>query len=455
MITLFPDQAEAATAIRGAFGQGRRSILFVAPCGFGKTVLFSYIAHGAMRRGKSVLILTHRGELIDQISRALTAQNVPHGFIQAGKPYDHKPVMVASIQTMVRRLNHHSIGYALIVIDEAHHCTKLNSFGTVLNAFGASKLLGVTATPCRLSGEGLGDIFEQMILGPDTQSLIDVGRLSPFKLYVPPGVDTGGLKIYLGDYRTRDTTALMNKPTITGDAITHYRKYADGTQFVAFCTSVVHAQAVAEQFSQSGIDTRCVHGGMNDEERTDAIGAFRAGALRGLCSVDLISEGFDVPSIGCGIMLRPTASRSLFYQTFGRCLRSASGKAHAVILDHVGNVRKHGLPTEEQNWRLEETKGRGKKEAAKVSVRVCPTCYAAMPGGTSICTECRYEWPIESRTVKQVDGELTEWVSRQPSPETLEVWKARTLEQLQEIGRRRGYSPYWAYVRYKARRLGK
>lgn len=455
MITLYPDQAAGATAIREAYRQGKKSPLFVAPCAFGKTVLFSFIAMGAIKRGNTVLILAHRTELIDQISETLTAFGIDHGFIAAGRKYAPRPVMVASIQTLAKRMDYYAGAHSMIIIDECHHVTRHNTFGKTLAQFPTSRLLGVTATPCRLSGEGLGDVFDTMIVGPTTQELIDAGRLSPFKLYAPPGVDVSGVKVQAGDYVQKALAKVMDKATITGDAVTHYQRHCPGKPFVAFCVSIEHATHVADQFRQAGIDAVCIHGMMDDAVRKQIVGDFRAGKITGLCSVDLISEGFNVPGIHCGIMLRPTASRSLHIQQIGRCLRTAGGKTHAVILDHAGNCTRHGLPTDSQSWTLEGTVKKKRTNKQEIPIRICPSCFAANPGGTMVCRECGHEWAIEARQVETIDGELVEWVPppKGPSPARIEEWQARTVEQLTELGRVRGYAnpAGWARIRYEAR----
>lgn len=455
MIQLYPDQFEAVTAIRHAYRIGKRAVLFVAPCAFGKTYLFSFIAAHAAKRGNSILILAHRAELIDQISDALREFDIQHGFIVAGRSSVQRQVMVASIQTMYRRMKTQTAAYSMIIVDEAHHCTKRNSFGQVLQDFPQAKLLGVTGTPCRLSGEGLGDIFDHMIIGPSATELISSARLSPFKLFAPPTItsgDIGGLHIRGGDFVQAEATALMDKPKITGDAVSHYQKHANGKPFVAFCTGVVHAQHVAEQFRANGIEAVCIHGMMDDSIRRSIINDFRRGKISGLCSVDLISEGFDVKGIVCGLMLRPTASRGLHIQQIGRCLRLAEGKSHAVILDHVGNCSRHGLPTEEQNWTLEGTVKTPRSKPPQVTIRICPSCFAVNPGGSILCKECAFEWPIESRTVEQIEGELVEWVAeKRPTLARQEEWQARSLEQLQALAKQRGYAPSWAWIRHQAR----
>jgi superfamily II DNA or RNA helicase len=225
-----------------------------------------------------------------------------------------------------------------------------------------------------------------------------------------------------------------------------------GKPFVAFCTSVQHAMNVAQGFRDEGIDAVCIHGGLNDEVRAQIVGDFRRGRITGLTSVDLISEGFDVPGIVCGLLLRPTASRGLFIQQFGRLLRLSPEKAFATILDHVGNCARHGLPTDLQQWSLEGTVKKGRAKKQEISIRICPKCYAANPAGSLICRECGHEWMIEPRLVDQVDGDLVEWVAeKRASVERIEEWRAKSLEDLQAIARKRGYKPGWAHVRFNAR----
>lgn len=454
MMQLYPDQMAGVAAIRSAYSMGHRSVLFVAPCAFGKTVIFAHIAHNAGKRGKSILIIAHRAELLDQISDTLKLFNVDHGFIAAERPKMNRQVMVASIQTLIKRVPYLKFSPDMVIVDEAHHCTKRNTFGKTLAEFPGAKLLGVTATPCRLSGEGLGDIFETMVLGPDTQHLIEAGRLSPFKLFAPPTVDTSGLHIKAGDFDKAETLALMDKPVITGSAVDHYKKHAAGKPFVAFCAGITHAQNVAAQFRTAGIDAVCIHGLMDSEVRRGVVNDFRAGRIMGLCSVDLISEGFDVKNIVCGLMLRPTASRGLHIQQIGRCLRLADGKTGAVILDHVGNCRRHGLPTDAQNWTLEGRIKNPRSKKQEVTLRICPKCWAANKGGTLVCTECGHQWEIESRQVDQVDGELVEWVaSKAPNPKRIEEWQAKTYEQLVALAFSRGYQwpEQWAKRRHEYR----
>lgn len=442
MIQLRDYQTTAVESVRNAFKSHRR-VLLVMATGAGKTVTFSYICRGAQSKGNNVLILAHRQELLDQISISLAQFSVPHGFIAAGYPSARGMVHVGSTQTVIRRVKSMTPP-RLIIIDEAHHATKKNTLGQILAAFPNANVLGVTATPVRLSGEGLGEVFQTMILGPQTAELIERGALSPCKVYAPPGIDTSGLDVKRGDFVISELAAAADKPKITGDAVDHYRKHADRKRGVAFCVSVEHAQHVANQFCEAGYSAVRIDGAMDRHERRRIVQSFRDGAIHVITSCDLISEGFDLPAIECGISLRPTASAGLWLQQVGRCLRTYPGKEHAVILDHAGNTLRHGLPTEPREWSLDasrEKRGASKSDASP-AVRVCPQCFAASPSGTSACRSCGHVFPVQARKVDHVDGELQEVtfsMRRKASPQRIEQGMAKDLDALIHLGKMRGY----------------
>lgn len=453
MIQLHLHQTEAILDIRQAYGAGKRAPLFVAPTGSGKTVLFSKICKGANARGNNVLILAHRVELIEQISATLKAFEIEHGIIAAGFQGDpYLSVQVASVQTLRNRMYRTPFAPAMIIIDEAHHCIASNTFGKLLRFWPHAKILGVTATPCRLSGEGLGDVFDCLIEGPNTEHLIAGGYLSPARTFAPPGADTSALRVHHGDFIAHEAAGVMDRPKITGDAVSHYKRHADGLPFVAFCCHIEHAQHVAEQFRAAGVPTVALHSNLDRELRARTVADFRAGRIKGLTSVDVISEGFDVPGIHCGIFLRPTASRGLWIQQFGRILRLAEGKTHAIALDHAGNAHRHGLPTEPQEWSLEGTRARRGPAKQEVRIRICGQCYSAFSLQSRVCPECGHCPPVESRKLSKVEGELIELQARKAKRR--EDGGARTLEDLIALGRSRGYKKpeWWARMKLQGRR---
>jgi superfamily II DNA or RNA helicase len=446
---LFPDQIAVLEDVRQAYREGARAPLLVAPTGFGKTVVFSFIANEVAKRGKRVMILVHRQELIDQVSETLNQFGVQHGIIAAQyPPAAGCPVQVASVFTVVRRVAQLARP-DLIIIDEAHHAVLQSSWGKVLGAFHGARVLGVTATPIRLSGEGLSQCFDRLVNGPSVQGLIDAGRLSPVKVYAPPTISTEGVHTRMGDFNTSELCAVVDKPTVTGDAITHYQKLTPGQRAAVFCVSLEHCEHIAAAARDAGIAAARIDGNMDRAVRRQLVEDFKNDKLKWLVSCDLISEGFDCPGIEVGISLRPTQSVALWLQQCGRILRIARGKGCATILDHAGNSLRHGLPTESRTWSLEGLE-RGKLRSATPSVRVCPVCFSAGRSGQMQCTSCGHTFKIEPRTVERQDGELEEI-----TPEKLQARQARkqqgasaTLEQLTELGRMRNYKDPAAWARY-------
>jgi superfamily II DNA or RNA helicase len=328
----------------------------------------------------------------------------------------------------------------------------------VLAYFSAAKVLGVTATPVRLSGEGLIECFETMILGPTVLDLVRLGALCPVRVFAPPTIQTDGLHTRMGDFVKSELTAVTDTATVTGDAVAHYQRHADGKAAVAFCVSVAHAEHVATQFKAAGIRAYSVDGTLDRLVRRQIIAAFMRREIQVLTSCDLVSEGFDVPHCEVGISLRPTQSEGLWLQQCGRILRPAPGKTEALILDHAGNTMRHGFPDEVREWSLE---GRpdGKKAAdGNRGVRVCPKCFGAMRGGTPVCTYCQHVFVAQPREVKQAEGELVELDRVQVQEQRRrEQGQARTRDDLIQLARQRGYArpDTWAdaIIRHRERKM--
>jgi superfamily II DNA or RNA helicase len=428
-------------------------VLYVLPTGGGKTVIFSYITERAARLGNRVCILVHRQELVDQTSRTLTEIGVEHGIIAAGRAQDLSfGVQVASVQTLARRLHRIPADFfQLLVVDEAHHAVA-GSWSKVLDHYARAKILGVTATPERLDGRGLGDKFQAMVQGPDCGWLTDNGYLAPARVFAPPSkLDMGSVRKLGGDYRMDDAAAAMERAGIMGDAVTHYRRHLAHGTAIAFCCSVAHAQAVAEAFNAAGIASAVVDGTLHPEVRRHMIADLGTGRIRVLASCQIISEGTDVPSVTGAILLRPTQSLSLFLQQVGRCLRPAPGKAEAIILDHVGNTLTHGLPTDPREWSLDGRKRR-QRDASAPPVKVCEQCFAAVPSAARACPCCGHTFETVARELKVVDGDLVEVDAEELRRiRSQERAQAQTLEDLQALAAQRGYSPGWAHHVWKAR----
>ena len=441
-------QDRAIDDLRSAYQSGANAPLLVLPTGGGKTCIIAAISANAAARGRHVLILVHRRELIHQTSSKLAWVGLDHGIIAAGIPSSDHAVQIASVQTLARRLSRLDWQPTLIIIDEAHHATA-GQWARILDHWPDAYRLGVTATPCRLDGCGLRGTFDTMVLGPSVADLIFTGYLSPARIYAPPVVaDLQGIRSRGGDYANDQAAAAMDRPTVTGDAIAHYQRLAAGQQAIAFCCNVNHAVSVCDAFKTAGIAAELLLG--NTPGREQVVADFAAHRIRVLVTVDVVSEGFDVPAASCAILLRPTQSLGLYLQQVGRVLRPAPGKEHAVILDHVGNVTRHGFPDDSRDWSLDDRMRRSKGTPAP-SVRTCPECFAAFKPQPQ-CPVCGAQCvPIKSRVIRELAGELQEMKRR--TQQRQQQGQARTLKELIHLGQARGMkNPVgWAKHVYFAR----
>lgn len=443
MIVLRHYQGNLIAGIRAALAEVSR-VVAVSPTGSGKTTIFCYIASRSAANGKRVGIFAHRAELIEQISQTLRSFNVAHGIISAGATFVPKQlVYVCSAQTYASRVERMP-AFDIGIVDEAHHVTPGSTWDKCMAHSPLAKWIGVTATPERLDGRGLGESFDRMILGPTVRELIDAGHLSEYRLFAPPPVDLSGVHTVAGDYNRGELAAVVDRPSVTGDAIKHYRQYVDGAPSVGFYISVQHAAHGAEQFRAAGYRAASVDGKMTPDERRKIIGDFSRGGIQHLASCDLISEGFDVPGIHAAIMLRPTQSLTLDLQQKGRALRPAPRKDRAIILDHAGNVGRHGLPDQERQWSL-DSRPTSKRKKDPVGVRQCERCCASYPMTQFRCPECGWAPPARPREVEAVDGQLVEVdtaTARQRAPEVIarlkEQGASRSLEKLIALGKQRG-----------------
>jgi len=491
MIILRPYQNNGVGGIRACFKRFINYVLFVLPTGGGKTVVFTYIAQAMSLKRKRVIILVHRIELLRQTSAALEKFEVEHGMVNPQyTPNLNNYVQVASVQTLTKRLNYFAAANWIadaIIIDEAHHATA-GSWRTIINHFKELnpqlKVIGVTATPIRADGQGLGvhhaGMFEELVLGPSISELINEGYLVRPKVFSPPRqFDPSELKSYKGDYKTKDLESVVDKPKITGDAVEHYRQVCDGAPAIVYCVSVAHAEHVAAEFRAAGYRFYSVDGSMDNDTRNNLINGLKTGEVQGLTSCDLISEGTDIPRATTAIKLRPTKSKGLNMQQDGRVLRpvyapgypidtreqrlaaiAASEKPFAIILDHVGNVgswvngefvSNHGLPDEDHEWTLdgEVKRGRGKGSTEKsVRVQMCTSCFAIHDPAPS-CPQCGHVYEIRDLTPKTVAGQLKQVTAEmiKKKEKRMEIGRAQTLEELLAIAEKNGYKPEWAYMR--------
>lgn len=451
---LRPYQHVLIDGARGNMAKGVKRVLIVAPTGAGKTALAAWMLDTSARRGKVCWFNVHRRELVRQSAKTMDKVGVPHGIISAGFREDKKQrVQIVGVQTVRGRLEVVTKP-DLIVWDECHHIASA-SWTAIFDAYPDAYHVGLTATPCRLDGRGLGDWFDVIVEGPTTRWLIENGFLCKYKLYAPFSPDMKGAKKRGGDFTATDAASKMDKPAITGDAISHYRKLAHNKSAIVFASNIKHSQNIVSQFREAGYTAEHLDGTMDSRHRDRVLAAFERGEIKIVSNVDLFGEGFDVPAIEAVILMRPTASTGLYLQQVGRALRTSEGKEYALILDHAGNALRHGLPDEVRAWSLDDRpkKEKGKKDEEELMIRQCPACYSVHEP-SPICPECGHEYETKVREIEQREGELVEVdIIAVRATKKREQSDAKTLGDLIALATERGYKnpSAWANHIWRAR----
>jgi superfamily II DNA or RNA helicase len=431
---LRPYQSDAYAATRSAWEAGHRVVLLVLPTGSGKTVIFSQAI--ADHRGRAVAI-AHRQELVGQISLSLARVGVYHRIIgpkqvvrlavsahvrELGRSYysANADKAVAGVDTLTSRataLGPWLDGVTLWVQDEHHHQLRENKWGKAAALMPHARGLGVTATPMRADGRGLGrhadGLVDHMIVGPTGRELINQGYLSDYRIFAPTTQDLDLSRVAVssttGDYSRPQLRAAVKCSRIVGDVVEHYQRHAAGLLGITFATDTDTAAEIAEAYRAAGVPAQAVSHKTNDAARAAYIAQFRARQLLQLVNVDLFGEGFDVPGVECVSMARPTQSYAVYSQQFGRALRILPGKSHAVIIDHVGNVIRHGLPDGPRAWTLDRRERRARQDPSAIPLRTCTTCTAVYPRTGDVCPYCGDVYaPAQRSAPEHVDGDLVE-----------------------------------------------
>lgn len=430
---LRPYQTELISRTRKSWAAGHKRPCIVLGCGGGKSVIVAEIARKTTENKKRVLFIVHRKELCDQIRHTFDWWGVDMDFCTIGM-----------VQTVTRRLTKIRPP-SLIITDENHHCLA-NSYRRIYEAFPGAYCVGVTATPVRLDGSGLGDVNDDLVIGPPTRWLIDNGYLAPYKYYSVKLIDADALRTKRGEY---DLSGVVLDRKIYGDVILSYRKFADGLKAICYCPSIPYSEQMAERFRAAGIPAAHIDGATDKHERDRVIADFRAGKIRVLCNVDLISEGFDVPDCGAAILLRPTKSLTLYIQQAMRCMRYKPGKT-AVIIDHVGNVFRHGFPDDDRDWNLYAKPDKKARKKPEVRAKECPNCMAAVPSTAAECPHCGYKFRSEGRELEE-DGSAKIEEIKHITADYTRPGDCRSYRELLEYAKNHGYKPGWAWYQAKER----
>ena len=371
-----------------------KNVMIVSPPGSGKSVVISDIAKSATERNGHVLFLVHRKELIDQITNSFKFHVV-----------DMSKVDLLTVGKAKNRLSVIQKP-TLIITDEGHH-GKASTYQIIYDYFSDVPRLGFTATPWRLSGDGFTDIYDVMVEGQTVEWLINNHNLAPYNYYSVLSIDTDKLKIQNGDYSNKSIDDAFGK-SIFGDVAREYIKKANGQKAILYAHSVEASQEFAKEFQVLGINAVHADAKTPKAERDKLMQAFRDGEIQIICNVDLISEGFDVPDCTVTILCRPTKSLVLFLQQSMRSMRYQPDK-QAIILDHVGNYKIHGLPDTPHDWNEYFIGGWKKKnnKTNEVNFKECPECSACYPLTVKICEICGYDFQLADKAEKKkVEAEL-------------------------------------------------
>lgn len=455
-IVLREFQEDMLGRTRELMKSGVKSILMQAPTGAGKTVLAGQMLKTASERGFPSWFICHRRELVVQSSRTFARFGIEHGIVAAGFQSNRfQPVQVCGIQTLANRYDRLPRP-GFIVWDEAHHVAA-SSWAKIRLAFPDAIHVGLSATPERLDGTGLRDFFSHMVPGPAVAELIRDGYLSDYKLFQPTSsVDLSGVHKSMGDFNKRELEAALEKSSITGDALNHYKSLAMGKRAVMFNASIKRSLDAVDRFNAAGIPAMHVDGETDPAVRDDVMRRFGSGELLVLSNVDLFGEGVDVPAIEAVIDCAPSMSLSRVMQRWGRALRPAEGKTHAILLDHAGNSKRHGLPDDDREWTLDGRRKSAKKtkDPEDTAIKTCPLCFSVVTSVSRECRHCGHVFAKQERTIEERDGELTE-VDRETVKQQArqEQAVARTLDDLVRVGQLRGYKrpELWARHVYRAR----
>lgn len=434
-------QLKLKNDIYQSWNDGNKNVLAVLPTGAGKTACVSEIVLDHHNINQKCAVVAHRNELVGQMSCAIALQNIPHRIIgsnstvaqivrkhrkQFGKSFVNPSAQTAvvGVDTLMARkddLKDWARQMDLWVIDESHHNigndrVDPNKWGKAVELFTNARGLGVTATPQRADGQGLGwefdGAFHDMIVGPSMRHLIDQNYLSDYEIVCPESdlqVDDSPVSKD-GDWSNKTLRKAAKRSHIVGDVVENYIRYAAGRKAIVFATDVETANEIAKKFNDNDIRAVSLNGKSLPAYREQSLEQFESGEITVLVNVDLFDEGFNVPDAEVCVMARPTTSLGKFLQQTGRVLRPQPNKT-ALIIDHVSNVIRHGLPDKYREWSLDRRDKRAKqmKDPDEILLTTCKTCRKPYEAFRTACPYCGASKPLPvggARTVEQVDGDL-------------------------------------------------
>ena len=366
----------------------------------------------------------------------------------------HLPVQVASKDNLLSRLRSHRIQNLpqadFVFVDEAH-LSITNTWLQLIDRFKeqGARIIGLTATPGRMTGKGLAPTYQTIIPTASVRELTAQKYLAQAVYYGPSQPDLENITVRRGDYVTGELSDVMNRPVIVGDVVSHWLQHAGGRQTLVFAVDVAHSVALAAQFKCATVNAEHIDGHSSTEERKRIITGLRNGDVQVVTNCEICTYGLDVPNVSCLVIARPTKSLILHLQIIGRGLRTHDGKDDCLILDHAGNTQRHGFADDDREWSLEYGVVKPKRTRRKLSeienitCKHCKHIYAPQPK----CPECGYQYETRGKGVAFVDGELLELTPSRSAPthEERKIW----FQQLKGHAAIKGYKPGWAFFKYQ------
>lgn len=429
-----PYQQQSIDEIKNEFKKGNKKVLLWLATGGGKTFIFSRMVKEAAARGKRAIIVVRGRKLVDQASQRLFREHVPHGVLMAGH-WNYRPqlpIQVCSIDTLIARGLKPEAD--LIILDEAHLATSegYKQFLAQYDTF----VVAVTATP--YVDKGLRHVADAIVHPIKMLGLIELGYLVPFRYFAPAEPDLSDVKVSSStkDYVSDQLEQAMVAGQLTGKIIDHWIKIANGLPTICFAVNVHHSKLLVEKFRAAGVAAEHCDADVPDAERNEIIKRVESGETKVVCNVGIFCTGVDIPSLGAIIMARPTKSKNLYIQQAGRGTRIFPGKENCILLDHAGNINRHGLPTDEPDVDLD---GREEKKHVKES-KICKNCFAVYRA--SKCPECGVEAPpAPAIEIAETNDELRELTNIEIDP------IKRMLKDLQKQAKQKARKPAWAFYK--------
>jgi len=443
-------QEKAVNMVRDEIRKGSKRVLLVMPTASGKTHTMGDIASKSITNGHKILAAMHRRQLVMQMVDRFADCGITAGVIMSGIESElcHK-CQVTTVQTYLRRLklsdteiNRFFINASVVFIDEAHHVLA-KTYQKILKYYQDKIVIGVTATPCLSSGEGLGKYFDAIVQPVSIKELVDNKYLVPAIYYGPSEPDLSKLKTVAGDYEKKGLGEVMTKPTLIGDVVDNWLKIAGDKKTLCFSVNVAHSKALKDDFISKGVTAQHLDAFSDDETREATLNKFRSGEIQVLLNVGLYVEGSDIPEIECLCIARPTKSLGLHLQLLGRGARPFPGKDNFIVLDFGGNVARLGYYEDEIIWGLDDKDVAAKKKPRKKEkkIRTCEYCTSLFTG--PVCPRCGLKIKEYKKLIETEEAELVQLGKPKKKEFTMEE-KLRFMRMAEYHRRDRGYAEGWS-----------